>query len=280
MADGIGLSQFLTDLGEIAMGASGLSISPVWKRETLKPRSKPSISLPLYAYEQVVGEVMSVDDLVHSSYFFGPKEIESLKREACMKASSFEALSGFLWRLRTRALNIAAEKEVRLMFLTNIRSTIEPPLPHVYYGNAFILSCAKTTAGMLSNNPLSYAIELIIKARRSVNNEYIRSTIDFMEIKGHPQPTALGSLIVSDLTKIRFRDVAFGWGKAIYGGTAIGGVGAIPGILTFFIPHQNNHGVEGKLVPISLPSHAMQKFQLELAQAMQKEALPFIRSSI
>ncbi|GLJ15157.1 hypothetical protein SUGI_0247910 [Cryptomeria japonica] len=41
MADGIGVDQFLTALGEIAMGASGLSIPPIWKSETLKPRSQP-----------------------------------------------------------------------------------------------------------------------------------------------------------------------------------------------------------------------------------------------
>ncbi|GLJ15162.1 hypothetical protein SUGI_0247960 [Cryptomeria japonica] len=282
IADGLGLAQFLRALGEIAMGASDLSISPVWKREILKPRLKPSISLPLYEYEEVQQKIISIDadDLSHASCFFGPKEIEYLKREAGMKTSTFEALSGFLWRLRTRALNMATEQEVRFMFPIEIRSIFEPHLPRGYYGNAIVFACAKTTAGMLLNNPLSYAVNLIIRARTVVNNEYIRSTIDMMEVKGHPHFTTVGSFIVSDLTKLRLRDVDFGWGKAVYGGLAIGGVGAIPGIITWFIPYQNNKGVEGKVVPIRLPSHAMQKFQLELAKAMGKEAPPFIRSLI
>ncbi|XP_057859696.2 benzyl alcohol O-benzoyltransferase isoform X2 [Cryptomeria japonica] len=280
--DGMGLAQFLTALGEIAMGASGMSILPVWKRETLKPRLKPSISLPLYEYEEDEGKIMSVDvdKLSHASYFFGPKEIETLKRRACMKSSTFEALSGFLWRLRTKALNMAVEQEVRFMFPLEIRSTFEPPLPRGYYGNAIVFACAKTTAGMLLNNSLSYAVELIIKAKTVVNNEYICSVIDLMEIKGHSHFTVVGSFMVSDITKIQFRDVDFGWGKAIYGGPTTGGAGVVPGVLTFFIPYRNSNGVEGKLVPICLPSHAMQKFQLELAQAMENEAHPFISSSI
>ncbi|GLJ15154.1 hypothetical protein SUGI_0247880 [Cryptomeria japonica] len=280
MADGIGVAQFLTALGEIAMGASGLSIPPIWKRETLKPRSQPSIRLPLYEYEQVPGKIMSVDELSHASYFFGPKEIESLKREAGIKTSTFEALSGFMWRLRTRVLNMAAEQEVRFMFPTDIRTIVNPSLPRGYYGNAFILACVKTTAGMLVSSPLSYAVELIIRARTSINNEYVRSTIDMMEVRGHPHFTAVASWLISDLTKIRLRDVDFGWGKAVYGGTAMGGVGAIPGIITFLVPYQNSHGVEGKLIHVCLPSHVMQKFQLEFAQTMEKETPPFIRSPI
>ncbi|GLJ15156.1 hypothetical protein SUGI_0247900 [Cryptomeria japonica] len=133
---------------------------------------------------------------------------------------------------------------------------------------------------MLVSSPLSYAVELIIRARTSINSEYVRSTIDMMEVKGHPHFTAVESWLISNLTKIRLRDVDFGWGKAVYGGTAMGGVRAIPGIITCLVPYQNSHGAEGKLIHVCLPSHAMQKFQLQFAQAMEKEAPPFIRSLI
>ncbi|GLJ15153.1 hypothetical protein SUGI_0247860 [Cryptomeria japonica] len=133
---------------------------------------------------------------------------------------------------------------------------------------------------MLLRSPLSYAIEVIVKAKIEVNNEYIWSMIDLMEANGNLHFTVMGSFIISDIKKVRLRDVDFGWGKEVYGGPAIAGVGAVQKVITFFISYQNNYGVEGKLVPICLASHAMQTFKLELALAMENKDPPFIRASI
>ncbi|GLJ11814.1 hypothetical protein SUGI_0177690 [Cryptomeria japonica] len=180
MTDSKGLLQFMTALGETAMGASGPSINPVWEREMLKPRLEPSINFPRYEYDQVPGQNMPVNEMNHASFFFGPKEIATLKRQAPKKTPTFEVLSGWLWRVRTRALNMAADEEVRFTFPIDVSSKFEPPLPHGYYGNSFAFSCAKTTVGELANKPLSYAVELINRAKTVVNNEYMRSVIDLM----------------------------------------------------------------------------------------------------
>ncbi|GLJ11812.1 hypothetical protein SUGI_0177670 [Cryptomeria japonica] len=217
MTDSKGLIQFLTALGEIAMGASGPSIPPVWEREMLKPRLKPSINFPHYEYDQVPRQIMTANEMSHASFFFGPKEIASLKRQVPQKTPTFEVLSGCLWRVRTRALNMAADKEVRFIFPIDVCSKFEPPLPHGYYGNSFTFASAKTTVREVANKPLSYAVELINRAKTMVNNEYMKSVIDLMEVKGRPHITLLRSFVVSDMTKLRFGDVDFGWGKAVYG---------------------------------------------------------------
>ena len=72
------------------------------------------------------------------------------------------------------------------------------------------------------------------------------------------------------MTRAGFGDVDFGWGKAAYGGPAKGGVGAIPGVASFYIPFRDNNGEDGIVVPVCLPAPAMERFVKEL-DGMLKE---------
>ncbi|XP_038982253.1 benzyl alcohol O-benzoyltransferase-like [Phoenix dactylifera] len=64
--------------------------------------------------------------------------------------------------------------------------------------------------------------------------------------------------------------ISFGWGKAVYGGPANGGVGAIPGVASFYIPFKNAKGEHGIVVPVCLPASAMKRFVAEI-DALVKE---------
>ncbi|GMJ11314.1 hypothetical protein like AT5G17540 [Hibiscus trionum] len=87
---------------------------------------------------------------------------------------------------------------------------------------------------------------------------------DLMVIKGRPHFTAIRSYLVSDVTRAGFGDADFGWGKAVYGGPAKGGVGAIPGLASFLIPFKKKKGEAGIVLPITLPTQAMEMFVKEL----------------
>lgn len=97
----------------------------------------------------------------------------------------------------------------------------------------------------------------------------MRSLADLMVIRGRPHFTVVRSYVVSDLTHAGFREVDFGWGKAAYGGAAKGGVGAIPGVASFYIPFKNNKGENGIVIPICLPENAMKIFVEELQKMLQ-----------
>lgn len=130
---------------------------------------------------------------------------------------------------------------------------------------------AIATAEKLTKNPLGFALELVRKAKNDVNDEYMRSLADLMVIKGRPHFTVVRSYLVSDVTRAGFGDVDFGWGKPVYGGPAKGGVGAIPGVASFYIPFRNKKGEDGIVVPVCLPAPAMVRFVEELEKTLKGE---------
>nr|ACJ85557.1 unknown [Medicago truncatula] len=275
MSDAAGLVQFMSALGEISCGMNEPSILPVWHRELLNSRDPPRVTCTHREYEQVPdtkGTIIPLDDMAHRSFFFGPTEVAKIRAllpPHQQKQSNFEILTACLWRCRTIALQPDTDEEVRIICIVNARGKFNPPLPNGYYGNAFAFPVAVTTAGKLMENPLGYALELVKKAKSDVTQEYMHSVADLMVIKGRPHFTVVRSYLVSDVTRAGFGDVEFGWGKAVYGGPAKGGVGAIPGVASFYIPFKNAKGEEGLVIPLCLPAQAMEKFVKELDSVLK-----------
>ncbi|CAL0328074.1 unnamed protein product [Lupinus luteus] len=286
MSDAAGLVQFMTAVGEMAEGASEPSILPVWRRELLNAREPPRVTCTHREYDQVPdtkGTIIPLDDMSHRSFFFGPTEVAAIRRQIPphqRKCSNFEILTACLWRCRTIALQPENDEEVRIICIVNARSKFNPPLPHGYYGNAFAFPVAVTTAGKLSDNPLGYAVELVRKAKADVTEEYMHSLADLMVTKGRPHFTVVRSYLVSDVTHAGFGEVDFGWGKAFYGGPAKGGVGAIPGVASFYIPFQNAKGEDGLIIPLCLPSEAMERFVKELDNVLNNNHVQQPKSTL
>ncbi|KAJ6884259.1 benzyl alcohol O-benzoyltransferase-like [Populus alba x Populus x berolinensis] len=267
MSDGQGLVQFMAAVAEIARGANAPSVPPVWERHVLSATDPPRVTCRHRAYEEVAGSTSSIltqDHLVHRSFFFSPSDITALRRLVpphLSHCSSFEILTACLWICRTIALQPDPNEEMRIICLVNAREKFNPPLlPRGYYGNGFGLLAAVATAGELSRKPIGYALELVRKAKADMIEEYLRSTASLMVSKGRPLFTVPGTYIVSDLRRAGLEKVDFGWGNAIYGGTAK----AIPELASFYIPFTNKKGEDGIVVPFCLPSPAVERFYKEL----------------
>nr|GLL34846.1 benzyl alcohol O-benzoyltransferase-like [Ipomoea trifida] len=277
MSDAPGLVQFMNAVAEVARGASAPSVQPVWQREVMNARDPPRVTCTHHEYDEVPdskGTIIPLDDMVHRSFFFGPSEVAALRRNLPVhlrKCSTFELLTACLWRCRTTALRPDPEEEVRVLCIVNARPRFNPPLPEGYYGNAFAFPVALTTAEKLTKNPLGYALELVKKTKADVTEDYMKSVADLMVLKGRPHFTVVRTYLVSDVTRAGFGDVDFGWGKAAYGGPAKGGVGAIPGVASFYIPFTNKKGEKGIVVPVCLPAFAMETFLKELDSMLKGE---------
>lgn len=158
------------------------------------------------------------------------------------------------------ALQLEPEEGVRMMGVVNARGKKEGDfLPMGYYGNAFTYPTAVSKVKHLCNEPVEYALELVKKAKsQGMTREYLQSVADLMVLRGRPHFTIAKSYLVSDLTRAGLENVDFGWGKAVYGSVAKGGIGDIP-LVSFYIPFRN-----GIVVPVCLPSTAMDRFVNEI----------------
>ncbi|XP_050221523.2 benzyl alcohol O-benzoyltransferase-like [Mercurialis annua] len=270
MADGAGTVQFMTTIAELARGEQSPRILPVWERQVLSARNPPTTTCIHREYDDFTTPIpFPLDDLVHQAFFFGPNEIATLRSYApphLRQCTNMEILTACLWKCRTTALQPNPMLEIRMIVLNNARKKFNPELiPKGYYGNGFVLSTAVSTAGELIKNSIGYALELLRKTKAVMTREYVQSTADTLVIKGRALFPVEGTYIISDVRSSGFRDVDFGWGKAIYGGPAK----AIPILASFFVAFENQKGENGILVPLCLPSQVMERFVKELQIMLQ-----------
>ncbi|KAM7475056.1 hypothetical protein LguiB_022299 [Lonicera macranthoides] len=247
LSDGTRVAQFVKAMGEMARGARTPSVRPVWQRELLGARDPPHVTCTHHEYDDVVdtkGTTVSLlADVDHRSFLFGSTELLTLRKlipQHLSKCSTFDVLTACLWRCRTIALQLDPNQEVRILCVVNIQGRLRKLLPNGYYGNGIVFPAAISTVKKLSQNSLAYALELVMNAKYSVTDEYVKSAADLMVTKGRPHFPIPGSWFVSDTTRLGIKDADFGWGKAEYSGLATGRVGAILGLISFYLPFRND----------------------------------------
>jgi omega-hydroxypalmitate O-feruloyl transferase len=238
LCDGRGAAQFLKGLAETARGETKLSVEPVWQREFLKPQQHLNrvrfqhdeflesgfIVNNNCSMQQQMSNVKA-EDLILASFFISSDALQSIKQpiaeEVKEHCTTFEVLAALVWRARTRALGIPLHHAVRLLFAVDARSAFDPPLAVGYYGNGQYLACAcSTTALEVVNGSLSHAVKMIKKAKMSVNDEYLRSGIAFLEMKRSCQEmtdvrSCVEDAYLTDWRWLGFNDVDFGFGEPL-----------------------------------------------------------------
>nr|GMD97431.1 methanol O-anthraniloyltransferase-like [Ipomoea batatas] len=223
-------------VGELAQGASSPSIKPVWRRELLTAKHLPLQTTYDHTEYGIVGHNSTIDphNLVSRSFFFGPKEMKALRQKLppqTKPTSKFDMITACIWICRTRALEFDADGTVAVICAINVRDK-------------------------------EYAVELIEKAKSRVSEDYVRSEVNFMDSKGRPPLLrSRSSIIVTDLSRIGFDEMDFGWGKPVYGGTMDGSASATA---ITHARYRNSDGEDGVVVPVFLPAAAMKRFEEEM----------------
>ncbi|KAG2561585.1 hypothetical protein PVAP13_8KG206207 [Panicum virgatum] len=185
MADALGLMQFLSAVAELARGAQSPPVLPVWKRELLEGRNQQQKALVHDKLDEVLGKgsdtdikdntiMLQLDNaaLCHRSFFFGPQEIAAIRAQLLpdlqKRATKFDTIAGWTWKFRTVALAPDPDEVMQLVVYVNARgrNTAAGSIPIGNFGNALATPVAISTARELCTNPLSYAVELVKKAKK------------------------------------------------------------------------------------------------------------------
>ncbi|KAM7505260.1 hypothetical protein LguiB_004164 [Lonicera macranthoides] len=84
------------------------------------------------------------------------------------KPSSFETLSAFVWRARTKAWKLCPDQQIKLLMVDE-RSRLYPPLPEGYFGNGVVLVHHRLLGSNKSYSSLAATVFISSWSRLSFN---------------------------------------------------------------------------------------------------------------
>ncbi|CAM0949785.1 unnamed protein product [Alopecurus aequalis] len=264
MFDGLGAMEFVNSWAEMARGAAELTVPPFLDRTLLRARDPPAISFPHREFEEIadvsgMAALYGGQELMYRSFCFDPDRLERVRDLALaggelQRCTTFEALSGLVWRARTAALGLAPEQQTKLLFAVDGRRRFVPPLPKGYFGNGIVLTNALAAAGDLLAAPVSHAAGMVQEAVRMVTDEYMRSAVDYFEAT-RARPSLASTLLITTWSRLAFDCADFGWGEP-----AMSGPVTLPEkeVILFLA-----HGKERKSINVllGLPASAMDAFK-------------------
>ncbi|GMN73944.1 hypothetical protein TIFTF001_053768 [Ficus carica] len=144
-----------------------------------------------------------------------------------MNSSTFEILAGHTWKCVCKARAQPDDQETTLYFPLSGRSPsrLKPQLPPGFFGNAIFAATSVALSGDLQSKPLSYAVSLIHETLVKMDNDYLRSAIDYLELQPDISLIRRGAhtyqypnLGITSWSKMGSHDADFGWGKPCYMG--------------------------------------------------------------
>lgn len=239
LCDGIGSAKFLNHFAELAKSfvlTHSIKPKPIpaWDRHLLNPPSgkynrtaNPAIHPEFNRVPDLCGFMTRVcSDLKPTSITFDERNLNELKTIARATSTSrlsepsytsFEVLAAHVWRSWARALGFPPNQTLKLLFSINIRQRVRPGLPEGYYGNAFVLGCAQSSARELAERGVEYGSGLVKRAKERVDDEHVRRVVELVaELRASPD--SVGVLILSQWSRLGLERVDFGMGKPIHVG--------------------------------------------------------------
>ncbi|WRX22844.1 hypothetical protein QQP08_015331 [Theobroma cacao] len=139
------------------------------------------------------------------------------------KYSTYSILTAHIWRCATKARDLLRDQELKLPIPIDGRNRLRPPLPPGYFGNVIFHAAPVTLAGDLLSESFIDTIKRIHEILKVMDDEYLRSSIDYIEkapdiksVGRGPQIMRCPNLSINSWMWLPIYDADFGWGRPIF----------------------------------------------------------------
>ncbi|MFS7940432.1 putative quinate O-hydroxycinnamoyltransferase [Helianthus anomalus] len=231
VADGTSTFHFKNTWSDIARGLD-ITLPPFIDRTLLRARDPPQ---PLFKHveyhpDPTVNSPLQIplgeSKTVFSVFKLTQNQLDALKAKSkedgnMIRYSTFEILSGHIWKCVGKARGLPDDVKTKLYFSVDGRARLQPPLPRGYFGNVVFTATAIATAGEIQSKPSWYASGKIHDALAMMNNDYLKSAIDYLEEHDCHKPEVsykYTNLQIISWARIPIHDADFGWGRPIFMG--------------------------------------------------------------
>ncbi|KAK8350687.1 hypothetical protein V6Z12_A06G225100 [Gossypium hirsutum] len=127
--------------------------------------------------------------------------------------STYTILAAYIWRCATKARGLSYDQPTKLH------------MPINGLGNAMFLASLIALSGNLQSEPFVNTLERVHGTLKRMNNEYLRSALDYLETlpdttvsSREPDIYQCSNLSINKWTLLSIYDADFGWGRPIYMG--------------------------------------------------------------
>ncbi|KAG9444251.1 hypothetical protein H6P81_015591 [Aristolochia fimbriata] len=192
-ADGISALHFINHWADIAWlgDAAELAVEPYFDRTLLRPRDPPAPSFPHVEYHSAAASANVTGPLAAALLTLTQEQLSHLKWKATSEDgapmaksyTTYEALTGHIWRCACKARDLPDAQESKVYLYAEGRNRLQPPLPPGFFGNPIFLATPIATVGDLVSRPLSCAAGQVQKALARMDDEYLRSSLDYLALQ-------------------------------------------------------------------------------------------------
>ncbi|TVU17206.1 hypothetical protein EJB05_33225 [Eragrostis curvula] len=210
VADGPGAAQFMGAVGELARGATSISLPPTWGRDAIPDPSNALVgALPDPAGAKRL-EYLAVDISADYIDHFKSRFAADTAGGRC---SAFEVLIAKAWQSRTLAAGFSPDTPVHLCFAMNARPLLGARLGAGFYGNCYYIMRVSAAAGKVAESSVTDVVKLIREGKKRLPSEFARWAAGEDAVRDPYQITSdYRTLLVSDWTRLGFAEVDYGWG--------------------------------------------------------------------
>ncbi|CAL1358703.1 unnamed protein product [Linum trigynum] len=158
---------------------------------------------------------------------FTPDQLNALKKQVDPNQyeagyySTYQILTAHIWRCVSRARGLADDQQTRLHMSVDGRSRLtNPRVPSGYFGNMIFHAAPTALVGELVSEPIVRTLERIRRAVDRMDDEYLRSAIDYLEdpvdpngVMQVPETCRSPNLKIISWIRLPFEFTDFGWGR-------------------------------------------------------------------